>query len=104
MKAFAIESADKPASLVTLPEPEVGPRDVRVTIRAASVNGFDVFQANGYLIGMMEHRYPTVVGRDLAGVVEEAGPEAGGFAVGAEVFGFVPSSPARAGVLRGEGR
>jgi NADPH:quinone reductase-like Zn-dependent oxidoreductase len=76
-----------------LPEPEVGASDVLVAIRAASVNGFDVFEANRYLIGMMEHRFPTVIGRDLAGVVEATGPEVTGFAAGDEVLGFVPSMP-----------
>jgi NADPH:quinone reductase-like Zn-dependent oxidoreductase len=93
VKAFAISGPDKPASLVSLPEPEVGARDVQVGIRAASVNGFDVYQASGYLLGMMEHRFPTIVGRDLAGVVEAIGSEVTGFAVGDEVLGFVPSTP-----------
>src|SRR5688500_14305257 len=93
MKAYAIESPEKPAELVTLPQPEVGPSDVLVGIRAASVNGFDIYQANGALLGMMEHRFPTVVGRDLAGVVEAVGSEVTDFVVGDEVFGFVPSAP-----------
>lgn len=93
MKAYAINSADQPAAVVTLPRPEVGPRDVLVAIRAASVNGFDVYQASGGLIGMMEHRLPTVIGRDFAGVVEAVGTEVTDFAAGDEVFGFVPSAP-----------
>ena len=93
MKAFAIEGPERPAELVTLPKPEVGPRDVLVAIRAASVNGFDVFQATGNFTGMIEHSFPTVVGRDLAGVVEAIGSEVTDFAVGDEVFGFVPSAP-----------
>jgi NADPH:quinone reductase-like Zn-dependent oxidoreductase len=93
LKAYALTSPDKPAQLVTLPKPEVGPRDVLVAIRAASVNGFDVYQASGGLTGTMEHRFPTVIGRDLAGVVEDVGPEVTDFAVGDEVFGFVPSTP-----------
>jgi NADPH:quinone reductase-like Zn-dependent oxidoreductase len=93
MKAYAIESPEKPAELVTLPQPEVGPNDVLVAIRAASVNGFGVYQANGALLGMMEHRLPTVVGRDLAGVVEAVGSNVTDFVVGDEVFGFVPSTP-----------
>jgi NADPH2:quinone reductase len=93
MKAYAIEKRDRPARLVTLPEPEVGADDVLVAIRAASVNGFDVMQANGYLIDMMEHRLPTVVGRDFAGVVEATGAEVTDFTVGDEVIGYVPSMP-----------
>lgn len=93
MKAFALESNDKPAALVTIPKPEVGEADVLVAVRAASVNGFDVYQANGFLFGMMEHALPTVVGRDFSGVVEAVGPGVGEFATGDEVFGFIPSTP-----------
>ena len=93
MKAYAIEGPDKPASIVKVPDPEVGDGDVLVSVRAASVNGFDVFQASGYLVGMMEHRFPAVIGRDLAGVVEGTGSEVTDFAVGDEVFGFAPSVP-----------
>lgn len=96
MKAYAIQDVEKPASLVTLPKPEVGSRDVLVAIRAASVNGFDVYQANGYLRGVMEHRLPTVIGRDLGGVVEALGADLTDLtdlAVGDEVFGFIPATP-----------
>jgi NADPH2:quinone reductase len=76
VKAYAIEGPDRPAGLVTLPEPEVGVQDVLVTVHAASVNGFDVYHANECLVGMIEHRFPTVVGRRLAGVVEAIGARA----------------------------
>lgn len=93
VKAYAIEGPDRPPELVTLPEPEVGARDVMVSIHGASVNGFDLFQASGFLAAMMEHRYPAVLGRDLAGVVEATGSEVTDIAVGDEVFGFVPPIP-----------
>jgi len=93
MKAFALEGTDTPAALVTVPKPEVGEADVLVAVRAASVNGFDVYQANGFLLGMMEHTLPTVIGRDFAGVVEAVGPGVSEFAAGDEVFGFIPSTP-----------
>jgi NADPH:quinone reductase-like Zn-dependent oxidoreductase len=73
-----------------VPIPDVGPDDVRIAIRAASVNGFDVFQANGYMIGMMEHRFPAVIGRDFAGVVDAIGAAVTDVSVGDEVIGFVP--------------
>ena len=93
MKAFALESADRPAALIDLPTPEVGDTDVRVAVRAASINGFDVFQANGYLVGMMPHTFPTTVGRDMAGVIDAVGAGVVGFAPGDAVFGFIPSTP-----------
>ena len=79
--------------MIDLPVPDVGPDDVRITIRAASINGFDVFQANGYLLGMMEHRFPAVIGRDFAGVVDAVGARVTAFTVGDEVIGFVPPVP-----------
>lgn len=93
MKAFALQTADKPASLIEIDKPGVGDRDVLVAVKAASVNGFDVFQASGFLTGLMEHALPTTIGRDFAGVVEAVGAEVSDFAVGDEVFGFIPSVP-----------
>jgi NADPH:quinone reductase len=93
MKAFALESTDRPARIMDIPKPEVGEADVLVAVRAASVNGFDVYQAMGALAGMLPHDLPTIVGRDFAGVVESAGLAFHGFAVGDEVFGFIPATP-----------
>ena len=70
MKAFALESADRPARIIDIPKPETGEADVLVAVKAASVNGIDVYQAMGALAGMMEHAFPTVIGRDFAGTVE----------------------------------
>ena len=92
MRAFAIEEEGQAARLTTVPEPGPGDQFV-IAVRASSINGFDVYQASGALTGMMEHRFPTLIGRDLAGVVEKVGPATKDFAVGDEVFGFVPSVP-----------
>jgi NADPH:quinone reductase-like Zn-dependent oxidoreductase len=93
VKAFALTSADQPAALVDLPDPEPGRAGILVRVRAASVNGFDVFEANGYLIQMMEHVFPTVIGRDFAGVVEAVGDGRTDIAVGDEVLGFISGAP-----------
>ncbi len=45
MRAYALESPDKRARLIDVPKPEVDEAGVLVAVRAASVNGFDVFQA-----------------------------------------------------------
>ncbi len=93
MKAFALTAPDQPARLVELPEPEVAPDGLAIDVRAVSVNGFDVYQASGGLVGMMEHALPTVVGRDFAGVVVDGGSNRSDVAVGDEVLGFIPSAP-----------
>ena len=93
MKAFALTTAGQPAALIDLPQPALAPDAVRIRVRAASVNGFDVYQASGFLMGMMEHDLPTVVGRDFAGVVEAVGSDRTDVSVGDEVIGFIPSAP-----------
>jgi NADPH:quinone reductase-like Zn-dependent oxidoreductase len=93
MKAFALTSADQSASIIDIPEPALESDGVKVRLGAASVNGFDVFQANGSLIAMMEHVLPTVIGRDFAGVVAGVGSERSDVAVGDRVLGFIPSTP-----------
>jgi NADPH:quinone reductase-like Zn-dependent oxidoreductase len=93
VKAFALVSAGRPAALVDIPKPEIGASEALIRVKAASVNGIDVYQAMGALAGMMEHLYPTVIGRDFAGMVEAVGPEFHGFAAGDEVFGFIPAKP-----------
>jgi NADPH2:quinone reductase len=93
VKVFALAAADQPAALMEVPDPEPGDDRIVVRVMAASVNGFDVFQAGGYLVSMMPHDFPTVVGRDFAGIVESVGTGWSDVAIGDEVVGFVPSLP-----------
>ncbi len=93
MKAFGLADESSPAAVLDIPAPEVGPGEVRVRVRASSVNGYDAFVASGMARGMMEHRYPVVVGKDFAGVVESVGEGVSRFAVGDEVAGICPPEP-----------
>ena len=93
MKAFALSSADQPAELMDLPDPEPGDDRIVVRVRAASVNGLDLFQASGRFASMVPHEFPAIVGRDFAGVVEAVGSEWSDVEVGDEVLGHVPSLP-----------
>jgi NADPH2:quinone reductase len=93
MKAFALTAADQPAALTELPDPEVAADGALVRVHAASVNGFDVYEASGGLMAMMPHELPTVIGRDFAGVVVAVGAERTDVKAGDEVLGFVTSAP-----------
>jgi NADPH:quinone reductase-like Zn-dependent oxidoreductase len=93
MRAVALTTEGQPAALVDLPEPELAPDGALVRIHASSVNGFDLFEASGGLMGMMPHELPTIIGRDLAGVVVAVGADRTDVAVGDEVLGFVTSDP-----------
>jgi NADPH:quinone reductase-like Zn-dependent oxidoreductase len=94
LKAYALTAADQPATFVELPDAQMPPGGVLIRTHAASVNGIDVYQAAGYLVSAMAHEYPSVVGRDFAGVVEAVGEGRTDVAVGDEVFGFIPAWPA----------
>ncbi|GAA1948738.1 NADP-dependent oxidoreductase [Microbacterium deminutum] len=89
MKAYVVPSAgEAPAILdVDIPEPEPG--EVRVRVSAASVNGFDLAVAAGYMAGYFEHRYPLVLGREFAGVVDALGEGVEGVVIGDRVIGVV---------------
>jgi NADPH:quinone reductase-like Zn-dependent oxidoreductase len=91
MRAFILASFDAPAGLRDdLPAPQPGDTDLLVRVQASSVNPVDGAIASGALREMMEHEFPVVLGRDYAGVVEEVGSGVRRYAVGDEVYGYVP--------------
>jgi NADPH:quinone reductase-like Zn-dependent oxidoreductase len=89
MRVIVVNDFGTPPALTELPKPEPGPSEVLVHVRASSINGFDGAVAAGMLKGMMEHRFPVVLGKDFAGTVEAVGEGASRFAAGDEVFGVV---------------
>jgi NADPH2:quinone reductase len=89
MRAFAFPEFGATPTLQEIDRPEPAAGEVRVRVQAASVNGFDLAVAAGYLNGMMEHRFPVVLGKDFAGTVDAVGPEVTGYAIGDRVFGVV---------------
>jgi NADPH2:quinone reductase len=91
MRAFTLDGFDtQPALRSDLPAPTPAENELLVRVHASSVNAVDVFVASGALKEMAEHDFPVTVGRDFAGIVEQAGPAVSRFQVGDEVFGFLP--------------
>ncbi|MER6000474.1 NADP-dependent oxidoreductase [Nonomuraea angiospora] len=89
MRAVTLDSvpATPAVSEVGTPRPEPG--ELLVKVAVSSINGFDAATAAGYLQGVMDHRFPLVVGKDFAGTVEALGEGVDGFEVGQAVFGVV---------------
>ncbi len=89
MRAFVMTDFDAAPELTELDLPEPAEGEVRVRIRAASVNGFDLAVAAGLTKDYMEHRFPVVLGKDFAGEVDAVGAGVTDYAVGDRVFGTV---------------
>jgi len=89
MRAFVMTDFDAAPALTDLDLPEPAAGEVRVRIRAASVNGFDLAVAAGYTRDYMEHRFPLVLGKDFSGEVDALGAGVTDYAVGDRVFGTV---------------
>lgn len=89
MRALVIEDFESAPRVIDLPVPEPGPGEVLVKVSSASLNGFDVAVASGMVKGMMEHRFPAVLGKDFAGTVEAIGDGVTSVVVGDPVFGVL---------------
>jgi NADPH:quinone reductase-like Zn-dependent oxidoreductase len=93
MRTFGLAEESSAATFIEVPTPEPEPGEIRIRVRASSVNGWDVYVASGMARGLMEHRYPVVLGKDYAGVVDAVGEDTTRFAIGDEVAGIVPTEP-----------
>jgi NADPH2:quinone reductase len=89
MRAIVFHDFGASPTVADLPRPEPEAEEVLVRVRASSLNGFDAATVAGMLKGMMEHRFPVVLGKDFAGTVEAVGDQVTRFAPGDEVFGVV---------------
>ncbi|KGN36245.1 NADP-dependent oxidoreductase [Knoellia subterranea] len=75
-------------TLSELPDPKVGPGEVLIRVRSASVNPVDWKLMAGYLDGLMQVDFPVIPGWDVAGVVEAVGLDTPEYAVGGEVISY----------------
>ena len=67
--------------------PDVGKGQIRVQVRAASVNPMDGKLRRGEMKAISGSRFPRGLGHDFAGVVDAVGPGVKRFEVGDQVFG-----------------
>jgi NADPH2:quinone reductase len=86
MKAMLCKEFGPPESLslAEAPSPEIGPKDVRVRVRAAGVNFPDVLMIQGKY--QFKPPFPFAPGAECAGDVLAVGPEVEGVKVGDRVI------------------
>src|SRR3954447_23911218 len=96
MKAvsFAEYGGPEVLEVTDVKEPEPGPGQIRIGVRAAGVNPIDWKVRSGAMSEFMPLDLPAIDGREAAGVVDAVGPDVQGVSVGDEVFGFATGGAA----------
>jgi NADPH:quinone reductase-like Zn-dependent oxidoreductase len=74
--------------VVEVERPVPGPGQVLVRVKAAAINPGEASIRKGVFAKQWPATFPSGEGTDLAGVVEQVGPEVTKFAAGDEVIGF----------------
>ncbi|MHA0043858.1 NADP-dependent oxidoreductase [Deinococcus sp. PEB2-63] len=88
MKAAYIEQygTNDAVKVGFLPQPNPGPHDLLVRVRAASVNPVDLAIRSGRLKPILPYKLPLILGSDLSGEVMAVGSAVTRFKPGDEIF------------------
>jgi alcohol dehydrogenase len=88
MRSIVVQRYGGPDGLAMIeaPAPVCGPKDVRIAVKAASLNPLDFKIREGKVKLVLDVKPPIALGCDVAGVIKEVGAETKAFAVGDEVF------------------
>ena len=81
------------------PVPHAGPGQIRIAVRAASVNPIDWKRLTGAMSGGQPLTGPQHLGNDAAGAVDEVGEGVTGVSIGDDVFGCGQGTQAESAVL-----
>jgi NADPH:quinone reductase-like Zn-dependent oxidoreductase len=92
MKAIRIHQYGGPEVLVQveMQRPTPGPDEVFIKVQAASVNPVDWKLRAGYMKDFFPLTFPSTLGWDISGTVEEAGADVTRFKRGDEVYALLP--------------
>src|SRR5437879_10791488 len=85
MKAvvFAKHGGPEVLEYEDVPEPNAGPGEVLIQVKATSINHIDIFLRRG--MPGIKVPLPKIVGSDAAGIIREIGPDVSGLEVGQRV-------------------
>ncbi len=87
MRAISVDRWMEPSELrvTDIAEPSTPPGALKVSVRAAGCNFFDILMVQGKY--QVRPAFPFTPGAEVAGVISELGEGVEGFSVGDEVFG-----------------
>lgn len=89
-KAMAFFEPGGPGALrlIDVDEPKAGPGQVRIRVKAAGVQPFDLAVVGGWTPPGADPGLPCIPGNEFAGIIDQLGEDVTGFTVGDEVLGF----------------
>src|SRR4051812_36983494 len=73
--------------VVDIPAPVPGPGQVRIAVQAAGINPIEWKIVAGFMRDMRPLEFPAGLGSDVAGIVDQIGPNVHEFVVGDAVLG-----------------
>ena len=79
-----------------VPQPVPGPGQVLIEVRAAGINPGEAKIRAGLMASRFPATFPSGQGSDLAGIVDQLGPDVHSVAVGDEVIGWVDTRSSQA--------
>jgi len=82
-----------------VPRPVPGPGQVVVEVKAAGINPGEAKIREGFLHSRWPATFPSGEGSDLAGIVDQLGPDVTSVSVGDEVIGWVDTRSSQAGYV-----
>lgn len=90
MKAAAFRSFGGPEvmEVMSFPDPQVGPGQVRVQVKTAGVQHYDCGVRSGWTPQGVAIQLPQIPGNEFAGIIDQVGEGVTDFQVGHEVLGF----------------
>lgn len=87
MRALVKTQPEQGIHMVDVPEPEIGPNDVLISVRSTSICGTDLHIINWDDWARRTIHAPLVIGHEYVGVVAALGSEVDGLEVGQRVSG-----------------
>jgi NADPH:quinone reductase-like Zn-dependent oxidoreductase len=89
MKALAIAAKGEAPAVIDVPDLSPAAGAIRVSVDAASVNGFDLAVVAGHVWDAMPYSFPVVLGRDFVGTVDAVGDDVDRPNIGDRVAGTI---------------
>lgn len=97
MKAFQLSAYQAQPVLEDAPSPKANANEVIVRVAVAALNPLDTKIQQGFMHDFFPVAFPYTLGTDLAGTIEEVGPDVEGWAVGDRVV--ARTDPSRGGAV-----